>query len=174
MARLYNAKIACHSSFSWSISIFETFLNLISFQKFSFRASKMQNNRRLARLLLLNRQNDTKSFSRRFSVGPTSLKGVTSNVRSASEDFVFDAKVEKYSAYQPTPVSMSHFIDFGRNASLQSRWVNPGNRKLSGKMKDRNLSGYWEEKSQKCFENPVVSKARNFLVNKNSRDFLAT
>ena len=81
----------------------------------------MQNNRRLARLLAFKRPPDTTStFRRRFSVASSSLKGASSNVRS-SEDFVFDAKVEKYSAYQPTPVSMSHFIDFGRNASLQSR-----------------------------------------------------
>ena len=91
----------------------------------------MLNNRRLAKLLSL-RSNDIKflsktlstgngQLSKNFSTGNGQLKGVSSSTVRAADDVVFDTKVEKYSAYQPTPVSMSHFIDFGRNASLQSR-----------------------------------------------------
>lgn len=43
--------------------------------------------------------------------------------RSVLYDSSFDAKVEKYSAYQPTPVSIAHFLDFGRNASLESSFI---------------------------------------------------
>ena len=79
----------------------------------------MLNNRRLAKLFSL-RSNDIKFLSKTLSTGSGQLKGVSSKIQAA-DDVVFDTKVEKYSAYQPTPVSMSHFIDFGRNASLQSR-----------------------------------------------------
>jgi hypothetical protein len=78
------------------------------------------------RSLLLHKNDANLLTRRRISCGSPMLKSVSSTVRAGSaspDDFVFDAKVEKYSAYQPTPVSMSHFIDFGRNASLQSRFV---------------------------------------------------
>jgi hypothetical protein len=34
----------------------------------------------------------------------------------------FDQNVEKYSIYQPTPISIAHFIEFGKTASTESRW----------------------------------------------------
>jgi hypothetical protein len=57
------------------------------------------------------------------------LKLITSSretdvVSNLSNDFnLLDEKVEKYSVFQPTPISIAHFIEFGRTASPESSYV---------------------------------------------------
>ena len=48
----------------------------------------------------------------------------TDVVSNSSNDFnVLDEKVEKYSVFQPTPISIAHFIEFGRTASPESSYA---------------------------------------------------
>lgn len=50
--------------------------------------------------------------------------GVTQAAGSGSDEQArFQAALEKYSAYQPTPVSIQHFINFAKNASSETSFA---------------------------------------------------
>lgn len=48
------------------------------------------------------------------------LMGAAQAAGSGSSDLAYLASLEKYSIYQPTPVSIQHFIDFGKSANAES------------------------------------------------------
>ena len=56
--------------------------------------------------------------------GETLYSASTNAVSEIANDItLFDDKVEKYSIYQPTPISIAHFIEFGRKASPESSYA---------------------------------------------------
>ena len=58
------------------------------------------------------------------SYGETLNSASTNAVSQLALDIsLFDEKVEKYSVYQPTPVSIARFIEFGRKASPESSYA---------------------------------------------------
>ena len=75
---------------------------------------------RLLRLLV----NSSKTLNSNVSTSTGPWMGATQAAGSGSDEQArFQAALEKYSVYQPTPVSIQHFINFAKNADPQSSFA---------------------------------------------------
>lgn len=66
-----------------------------------------------------------RSLRRRGLLPTSSIQhySTSANTVSSKNQNVFDENVEKYSVYQPTPISIAHFIDFGLKASSENSFT---------------------------------------------------
>jgi len=56
-------------------------------------------------------------------MGSTAAAGSDDGSEGFAEDPVLSQSIETYSRYQPCPISIAHFLEFGRNASLESSFL---------------------------------------------------
>ena len=109
------------------------FLTFLSFSesirnRIFFRTSKANLHIKMSRIFLKSRQclkvvdfNDVRFISTfRGKWFATSTDAVSD---FSNDHNLFDEKVEKYSLYHPTPISIAHFIEFGQKSTAQSSFA---------------------------------------------------